>query len=410
MTTKSLRTVLAAALLCACGEGAPSTGGAPTPTAPVTAGAAARVERVQGDQQIAPAGMRVPVHPAVMVTDHAGRGVANVPVRFYVSSGGGWVADEVEVLTDAGGMASTEWYMGPRVDGNHILGVSTPVGGTGFRAYVTALDRGQTYRSSSGLVELTLGELPLILGAPHGGTLAQGLPDRTAAGAAGSATTQQLARAIAAELTARGGRTPSLVVSLLERRKMDPDIALAEGGHVDRTAALAWREYHGLLGVARAYVEQDFGRGLFLDVQGDAAVAGRVELGYLLTAADLAETNTTLDAMVFSRRSSIRALSLDNQPSFSQIVRGPDSFGDLLLQQGIRAAPSTAETMPAPYNGTGYSASAHGSRDGGLVSAIVVRTPDSLRDSPQSRSAFATGFVHALNGYFLRYYRGALTP
>lgn len=73
----------------------------------------ARIERVEGDGQSAPAGSSVPIDPAVRVTDQAGSPVGGVEVVFVVTSGGGSVSG-AERATGPDGIARVgEWTLGP---------------------------------------------------------------------------------------------------------------------------------------------------------------------------------------------------------------------------------------------------------------------------------------------------------
>jgi len=50
----------------------------------------------------------------------------------------------------------------------------------------------------------------------------------------------------------------------------------------------------------------------------------------------------------------------------------------------------------------------YGSRDGSLVSGVLLQTPLNVRDTPDSRTRFATAFAAALDEYFSGYYGNAL--
>src|SRR5690606_34574859 len=141
-----IRTVLACTLvlIAACGG---DSAGPPPPVVPAVP-VPTRSTIAQGDQQDGLPGVRLPLRPTALVTDNSGRGVSNVPVQFFVVSGGGWITETVQVMTDADGRASTDWYMGPRSSTeHHILNATSPVGGVGFRAYAGPLEVGRTYIS-----------------------------------------------------------------------------------------------------------------------------------------------------------------------------------------------------------------------------------------------------------------------
>jgi hypothetical protein len=122
-------TLIAAAV--ACGDGpaptAPSTGETTptTPTTPQTQTRALAIARTGGDDQVATVGMRLPAPLSIRVTDAAGAGVANAAVVFTVTWGSGLVDGQQTstVTTDANGVASVAWTLGPSAQTNTVSAV-----------------------------------------------------------------------------------------------------------------------------------------------------------------------------------------------------------------------------------------------------------------------------------------------
>lgn len=124
------------------------------------------------------------------------------------------------------------------------------------------------------------GQLPIILSAPHGGSLdAPGVPPRTgedlAKGSAGFFTgrdigTEELAREVAAAIEKRFGKPPYLVASRLHRKYLDPN----------RPASIAYDNsaikpiydlYHDTLAEYCREVTNQFHVGLLIDIHGQAS-------------------------------------------------------------------------------------------------------------------------------------------
>ncbi|MEJ7809014.1 MAG: Ig-like domain-containing protein [Gemmatimonadaceae bacterium] len=84
-----------------------------TATVTVTAGSSASLAAVSGNGQSGVANAQLPSSLVVRVTDAAGNGVSGASVTWSVVSGGGTVSPSV-VTTDAGGMASVRWTLGPQ--------------------------------------------------------------------------------------------------------------------------------------------------------------------------------------------------------------------------------------------------------------------------------------------------------
>ncbi len=284
---------------------------------------------------------------------------------------------------DAAGSASLEVYVPPVVD-----------------TYVP----GETYTGRNGYIEYTPGDLPIILSAGHGGALEpEEIPDRTWGTTVTDLYTIELARAAETAITTRTGGRPHVVISHLERVKLDPNREIEEAAQGNPYAELAWHEYHGYIDDAKAIVTEDHGAGLYLDVHGHGHDILRLELGYLLGSSTLALSDDALDAGGYAEQSSIADLATRVDIPFSALLRGSMSFGALLAKRGVRAVPSDDEPSPDgdPYFTGGYSTVRHGSRDGGTISGIQIEHHRvGLRDTQENREAYATVLAEVLELYF----------
>ncbi|HSK21258.1 MAG TPA: hypothetical protein VK912_19035 [Longimicrobiales bacterium] len=354
--------------------------------------------RQDGDQQIGTVAMALPIRMVVQAQDASGRNKAGVPVTFQVATGDGWVENTEEMLTDENGLVSTVWYLGPR-PGANILQARSGTATTGFRASATGLEPGVTYVGTDGLVEMTVGDLPVIVTAPHGGTLTPAaVPVRTDGGAP-DAYTADVASAIVDAFASQTSR-PTVLVSHLIRDMMDVDRALP-GPPVHPVARRTWREYHALLAAARVRLEDGNVRGLIVDVHGHDTGDDAVQLGYLLTPGDLTESDFTLNGSAYMLKSSIRDAAR-GEVSFARVVRGERSLGGVLDEAGYASVPSPARAAPdgADYLAGTFTTARYGSRDGSLVSAVSLQLPLPVRAPGPQRSAFAMAFATALDAFF----------
>ena len=285
------------------------------------------------------------------------------------------------VAGEAAGSASIEVYVPPVID-----------------EYVP----GQTYFGRNRYVEYIAGHLPVIISAPHGGgEEPDEIPLRTYGTLGRDLGTQETIRAVRDSLFAySGGGHPHIVISLLRRTKLDPNREIVEAAQGSPFAEQAWREFQRFIEVARARVAQDQGRGLYLDLHGHGHPVNRIELGYLLTAADLAQSDEMLSQQSFADKSSIRALAGEGAISFAELVRGPESFGEFLSREAAISVPSPFIPDPGndPFFSGGYNTRVHGSVDGDPIDGIQVelhlpgvrgygREPPALRggDGPRTR-------------------------
>lgn len=109
-------------------------------SATATTGAAARIEKVAGDDITAAAGTLLPIAPAVRVTDANGNVVANSTVTFAVASGGGAVVGDATVKTDATGIASVGgWRLGPAAGVHQLVATSGTLVGSPLTFTATAI-------------------------------------------------------------------------------------------------------------------------------------------------------------------------------------------------------------------------------------------------------------------------------
>ncbi len=265
---------------------------------------------------------------------------------------------------------------------------------------------GRAYTDANEWVQFTVGDAPIVIIAPHGGLLSpSSIPDRSCSGCvtANDTNTQALARAIVDTFTARTGRRPHLVANLLHRRKFDAnrDLPEASGGNTVQLRS-TWEWMHAAVDSAKADVVRRTGRGLVIDLHGHAHAIARLELGYLLTAAQLRLSDAEIASSGTLGASSIARLVSDARgaPGGAELLRGPTSLGGLLQVRGVPSVPSPA--APAPlvgedyFNG-GFNTQRHGSRSGGPLDAIQIECHfTGIRDTEASRGRFAALLTDAL--------------
>jgi hypothetical protein len=274
-----------------------------------------------------------------------------------------------------------------------------------FHLFVAATLHAQTPALEQ-LIEVRSGTLPIILTVPHGGTLK---PDNVLArryGVTGmDANTAPLSEMIIEELETRYGGKPHAIFARLHRSRLDPNRDIKEAAQGEPTAEAAWHRFHESAQKACETVMQKHGYGLLLDIHGHRHIDQRVELGYLIKGEPLKATDTELNAdAALIASTSIRDLDKRSPQSFAELVRGPQSLGGLLEFRGFRCLPSPTKSFPgvlAGYFSGAYDITAHGSRDGGTVSAIQIECPwNGLRDKPENQRRFAKALVESLDVYF----------
>ncbi len=265
----------------------------------------------------------------------------------------------------------------------------------------------------AGWVEYTIGDVPLVISASHGGLLAPAsLPDRTCSGCVteNDYNTQELARRVAAQFKTRTGGQPHLVINLLRRAKFDANREVVEATGGNTVLTPTWSAYHGYIESARTRITAAQGRGLLLDLHGHGHAIQRLELGYLISAANLRLSDQALGATSVIATSSIARLAVVsiNRPSPVALLRGPTSLGGLLVRNGYPAVPSPSDPAPAvndEYFTGGYITDRHGSSGGGSVDAVQIEANRAgVRDTPENLDRFAAAIVTSALEYLSTHY------
>ena len=279
---------------------------------------------------------------------------------------------------------------------------------------VAAYEVGTSYLGRNGYVEYMPGELPVVLSAPHGGAFTPNeIPDRTFGTTATDRNTVELILAVRESFLEQTGRAPQVIISHLARSKFDANREIVEAAQSDPFAEQAWEEFQDWIGMARVTIDQDFGRGMYFDLHGHGHDIDRLELGYLLSASDLNQSDTPLNALAVVARSSIRDLGRDSPLPFSQLLRGPTSLGGYLQAEGVRALPSPGDPSPGSdaYFTGGYNTRRHGAvSDGEVISGVQIEHHfPGLRDTDANRRTYAARLARSIRLFMLQHH-GFFSP
>lgn len=252
-------------------------------------------------------------------------------------------------------------------------------------------------------VEYTPGQGTLIITSPHGGILKpEDMPDRATGVIQMDANTQELARAIAAEVTSRfPSGPPHLIVSHLHRRKLDPNREIVEAAQGAPGAEKAWAEYHRFIEKACDAAVMRHGVGLLIDIHGQAHKGERIEIGYLHKESAMDQADAIINTTAFSEKGSIALIARSTRLPYAELLRGPTSLGAFLQEKGYRCTPSPALPRPVePYFEGGYTTARYGRADRRMIAIQIEANRKGVRDTPESRTRFAKAFVDALDIYF----------
>ena len=268
---------------------------------------------------------------------------------------------------------------------------------------------GQSYYGRSNYIEYIAGDMPVVFSAPHGGSLRPAeIRDRTQGEFTRDAYTEELARAVQEVFHREFGHYPHLIICRLHRVKVDCNREIGIGAGDDPGAKQAWAEFQSFIDIAESNVLARASQGLYIDLHGQSHSIKRLELGYGLTAAELAESDAVLNKPQYAARSTIRSLAQKAQLPFSELLRGSNSFGGLMLVKGYPAVPSPAMPEPGagnPYFDGGYNSLHHGSLHGSAIDGLQIESNlAGVRDTPGNRTEFATALARTVEFFFTNYY------
>ena len=271
---------------------------------------------------------------------------------------------------------------------------------------------GSVYYGREKYIEYFAGNLPIILSVPHGGReIPSEIPDRSWGTMVTDDNTYEMSKVLMDTMEARFGARPHVILCRLKRRKLDANRDSLEAAQENRFAHRAWQEYHYYIGSAKKKIESEFGSGLFLDIHGHGANPDgyydlRTWLGYLMPGSVLDRSDEELNTTENSNKTSIRSLVDSSSFSFIEVLRGKNSFGSLMDSLRFYSVPS--KKYPGPegsrYFSGGYNTLRHGSRDGGMISAIQIEAPKpGIRENQQTWSKFASALTTVVDEYYFRH-------
>lgn len=276
-----------------------------------------------------------------------------------------------------------------------------------IQSFAQVYEPGEVYHGRNDYVEYHAGSIPLIIGAPHGGSLTPSeIPDRTYGTTVTDSKTKETALAVKNAVFLETGQYPHVIISNLKRTKLDPNREIVEGAQGNQWAEQAWNEYQNFIEVAKDTVTVKHGKGMFLDIHGHGHAIQRLELGYLISSSNLQKTDSELNA--YANSSSIRALAQESSLSFAELIRGSASMGALFEDRSIQAVPSLFQPDPGAgnsYFSGGYCTARHGSRDGGTIDAVQIEAYRiGLRDTEANRQFYAQQITDVMDVYFREHY------
>ncbi|WP_197525402.1 N-formylglutamate amidohydrolase [Pseudobythopirellula maris] len=240
---------------------------------------------------------------------------------------------------------------------------------------------------------MTRGDAPIILTAPHGGTLSYPFNERSCTDGQACAldtNTRQLALTTSNEFYALTGLRPYVVIAQGHRRFIDLNRS-SEEAYDDQLAAPYYDYYHNAIDGFVADVRQRFGRGLLMDIHGQSAEPDTILRG-------------TLDGLSVTEM--LNALGED-------ALNGPGSVMRSFDEQGFKVYPDVdvpyAEQEEDPHFSGAYTVEAYGSNNASGIDTIQLEFGYDYRGGESWRDT-AAALAVAMQAYHETYLSDPILP
>ncbi len=266
---------------------------------------------------------------------------------------------------------------------------------------------------TSNYIEYRTGNYPLIITVPHGGSQTdQSLTLRTTTNCPDpdfstvyDTNTPELADLIDSVVFAKTGKYPYVIFCRLKRTYIDVnrklEYAIPQGSVAAKNV---YEKYYEYIDQSKNLIFAKYGSGLLLDVHAHGHDKQEVEIGYQLSTTQLNLSDSEIDNSNLASQSGIYNLfkTLSSKLSFSQILRGDNSFGTLLKANGIECIPHKTNPSPGstPYFSGGYTTKISGSGSGGTIDAIQLEFNRDSRNDAIVRKNTAEQLIKTTQTFF----------
>ncbi|TRY79957.1 hypothetical protein TCAL_08096 [Tigriopus californicus] len=237
------------------------------------------------------------------------------------------------------------------------------------------------------------------------------------------AFTEDIGIEVANVVKQRLGKQPHVLILKVARKKLDVNRPIFnsyngkydEGAQGFAPAQAVYDKYHGRLAQIKS---QMMGRGILLDIHGQAHKQNSTELGYLFRLDQIEDLINGVDNLETQRRRcGLLSLLDETNASVWDMLLGPNSLGKYLEDQGFKAlpGPSTLQMSAATLSGLnyfngGHTVKEHGSRysNGKQMDAVQAEIPGEIRWSSSLRPTYAQALGNAFSDFVLHFYPNIL--
>ena len=252
-------------------------------------------------------------------------------------------------------------------DGYYTLGTSN-ISNSPIQEELT---HGQSYFGADNYTEYIPGNLPIIIVAPHGGSLEPVyLPMVLDRGRDGGSFQSSL-MLIDSMIQYTDGCRPHIIINHLHPRLFVGTGTMFGSAGFHPEVQQAWSDYHNFIEIAKTNVTNDWGAGHYFEMHTTGRDRNQIGLG--INASTLNETDAVLATKASS--STVKNLCTVGGADFLEVIKGPNCLGSLLQDANRNSSPSYDDPQPAdPFFYAGKNTWRHGSNDAGVIDATHVES------------------------------------
>lgn len=263
------------------------------------------------------------------------------------------------------------------------------------------LVEGQSYFGANNYVEYIPGNLPIILGAPHAGSLTPvHLPmilDRLTDGGTHQATLMMMDSI----MLATNGCRPHVIINHLHPKMFVCTGEMIEASGLHPETNQAWYDFNNFIEIAKTKATNDWGKGHYFEIHTTARPRTQVGLG--LDTGDLSQPDSILATM--ANQSTVHHLCTAGGANFLEVVKGNNCLGSLLEAKGWNSSPSYADPQPvAPFFYAGKNTWRHGSNTFGMIDATHVESSAAYINTNLNRAKYSGNLANAMLSFMQTFY------
>ena len=237
---------------------------------------------------------------------------------------------------------------------------------------------GVSYFGANNYIEYIPGDMPIIIVAPHAGSLQPNtLPNINTRGSDNG--TMDLVLFMKDSLHFKsGGCRPHIIINHLLPNKLNPVYSFSDSTISAGTNAIALQalnEFHNYIQVAHAKVTADFGKGHYFELHGNGTAEKWNMIGLGLSKTTLRLSDSLIATKV--NNSTIKNLCSTGGANFLEVLKGPTSLGGMLDSLGWKSTTSPAHPSPpdsVTFFYAGQNTWRYGSKYGGTIDATHLET------------------------------------